>query len=432
MKQKDVKVTLAATLDRLYKRQNFGIKMDLNVAEAFLQRMGHPELNYGCIHVAGTNGKGSVCAMLDSILRAAGYKMGLYTSPHLVRFNERIKVDNIEITDSELAYLFEEMEGLIALIAKEEREPTFFEITTALALDYFAGQGVKMAVLETGMGGRLDATNAVIPLMSIITRISLEHTKYLGPDIPSIAGEKAGIIKKNRPVVCGAMPDGAMEVMRIDAADRNAELIPAAETVSVRLVSADFAGQKVTVESSSGSYGTINLPLLGKHQVENLATVVAAVDCLNDIVDLNITADIVQKGVESVRWPGRMHVLSVNPPVILDGAHNPGAAAALAGALGDLLGGRPLALVLGMCKDKDMSAFIKEFGGMVKKAWVVPLKTERSVDPTDLAAVAKLAGWETAESTVNEAIEAGTEWARANGGALCICGSLFLVGEVLE
>ncbi|MBA4388595.1 MAG: bifunctional folylpolyglutamate synthase/dihydrofolate synthase [Verrucomicrobia bacterium] len=432
MKRVDESKLVAAALERLYKRQNFGIKMDLLVEEAFLRHAGHPELNYGSIHVAGTNGKGSVCAMLDSILRCAGHKVGLYTSPHLVRFNERIKVDNVDISDSELAFLFRELEPMIERVAKEERrEPTFFECTTAMALDYFAAQGVKLAVLETGMGGRLDATNAVIPVVSVITRISLEHTKYLGTDIPSIAGEKAGIIKKGRPVVCGAMPDDAMEVMRVVASQRHCDMVPAAEAVSIRLISADLAGQKVSVETQEKSYGTVHLPLLGPHQLENLATVVATVDCLNDTVDLGITEDAVRKGVAGTRWPGRMQVLSMHPPIILDGAHNPGAAEVLVATLGSLVKDKPVGLVAGMCNDKDMDAFLKPFTGLVKKAWAVPLKTERSRPSAELAAAARLMGWDVEDATVAEAIQEGTEWARQNGGVLCICGSLFLVGEVL-
>jgi len=202
-------------LERLYKRQTFGIKPGLDVIRALLARLDNPERSYGVIHVAGTNGKGSVCAMIDSVLRATGCTVGLYTSPHLVSFNERFCVNGVQICDDDLFGLIEQIERISSEVADElKREPTFFECSTAMAFEYFRKKGVKLAVIEVGMGGRLDATNVVMPLVSVITRVSLEHMAYLGHDVVSIAFEKAGIIKPGKPVICGATDEKALDVMK--------------------------------------------------------------------------------------------------------------------------------------------------------------------------------------------------------------------------
>jgi len=424
---------LQKALARLYKRQNFGIKMGLDIEQALLEKLGNPEQAFAAIHVAGTNGKGSVCAILDSILRAAGLKVGLYTSPHLVRFNERITVNGIEVTDAELWTLFEKVEPIVAEVAQiAGREPTFFECTTAMAFEHFRQKGIQMAVLETGLGGRLDATNVVTPVLSVITPISLEHTKYLGPDIESIAGEKCGIIKPGRPVVAAGMVEEALGVIRNVARERGCALVEAAGAVNVRLISADLKGQKVHVESGNASYGALNLPLLGTHQLGNLATAVAAIEALNDAAGLGIAEAPVKKGVAATKWPGRFQVLQEDPPMILDGAHNPGGAVALTDTLKQVFKNKPVALVFGMCDDKDIGNYLKPFGRVVKRMWAVPLKTERSLPVERVSAAGKAMGWPVVESTVREAMTESLVWAKQNGGVVCMAGSLFLVGEVLE
>lgn len=419
-------------LERLYRRRTFGIKLGLDVEQELLETIGNPERHYGIIHVAGTNGKGSVCALLDSILRSAGYKVGLYTSPHLVRFNERIRVDGHCIEDDELGVLVAEIERLASAVeVKLRREPTFFECATAMALKYFRQQGVQIAILETGMGGRLDATNVATPLMSLITRISMEHTMYLGSDIESIAFEKCGIIKQERPVVCGMMDERPLNVVRRIARERRATLVEASGNVSVRMISQDFFGQKVEVETGTTSFGTMQIPLTGRHQLENLATAVAAIEVFGRIIGTNIREEDVRTGVLNVNWPGRCQVLSIDPPFILDGAHNPGAAEALAETLRQVLKEKPIGLVLGMCSDKDMRSFLKPFSKLVKKLWAVPIKSDRSVPTAQIISAGKGMGWGVSETTLAMALSEAESWARENGGAVCVTGSLFLVGEVL-
>lgn len=418
-------------LARLYRRHTFGIKLGLHVEEALLRRLGNPEKQFATIHVAGTNGKGSVCVLVESILRAAGYRTGLYTSPHLVRLNERIRVGGQEISDGELLALLDDVELHSSAVEVElAQTPTFFEFTTAAAFEHFRRSAVQVAVVEVGLGGRLDATNVGLPLVSVITGIGLEHTQYLGKDLESIAREKAGIVKPGRPVVCGALPDEARQAIVAVCAERKAPFCEALQRVSVSVTGESLEGQKVGVESVDASYGTMRLPLAGRHQVGNLATAVAAIEAAADC-GLPMREGAVKAGVESVVWPGRFQVLGLQPPVILDGAHNPSAAAALGDTLKRLLKRKPLALVVGMCSDKDGEQFFSVLGALARRCWVVPLQTERSAPRELLMAAARRSGCEAVASDLPTALRDAVAWAVAAGGAVCITGSLYLVGEVL-
>jgi dihydrofolate synthase / folylpolyglutamate synthase len=424
--------TLRAKLDGLFARRTFGIKLGLHVEEALLGRLGDPQRAFGVVHVAGTNGKGSVCAIVASILRRAGYCTGLYTSPHLVHVNERICVDGAPIADGDLAALFADVEPVAAAVARElGQEATFFEFTTAMAFEHFRRKNVRVAVVEVGMGGRLDATNVVQPLVSVITRIALEHTRYLGPDLASIAREKGGIIKPRRPVVLGAMAEEPLAVLRAIAAERHAPVVHAPEQMTVGLVAEDVDGMRVRLESANATYGRCRLPLTGRHQMDNLATAVCAVEVLPAWGGLEVDEEAVRGGVARVAWPGRLQVVSRDPLVLVDGAHNPDAGAALAETLPRLLARRPLALIVGMCEDKDVPAFLRTVGGLAQARWVVPLNSERGLPPERLRALVRECGWDAAVASVPDALQQARAWAAANGGAVCATGSLFLVGEIL-
>ena len=299
---------LTESLDKLYALRTFGIKPGLEPVRELLAGLGDPQLTFIAVHVAGTNGKGSVCALLDSILRAAGFRVGLYTSPHLVRFNERIRVNGVAVSDEDLAALFDALEPVAAAMAARERQATFFEFTTALAFEYFRRQRVQFAVVETGLGGRLDATNIVMPLVSVITRIGLEHTEYLGDTVEAIAGEKAGIVKAGRPVVCGAMADEARAVIRHIATERKSPFVDAAEVVAVRRVAQSLSGQKIAVSTEDSDYGTATMSLLGRHQLENVATALAAAEAIAEAGRLTLAPEVVMQGVEATRWPARLDV----------------------------------------------------------------------------------------------------------------------------
>ena len=419
-------------IERLFARRSLGIEPGLDAMRVLMDGLGNPHETYGVIHVAGTNGKGSVCAMIEGVVRAWGIPVGLYTSPHLVRFHERFRVDGGDIDDGEVAEAIREIETQFpAVAAARGREPTFFECATAIAFSHFRRRGVRLAVVETGMGGRLDATNVVQPLLSVITRVEIEHTAYLGTDTATIAGEKAGIIKPGRTVVCGSMDTAASERIRAAAVQHRAALVTAGDAVTVALGDVRPDGQHVRVESREQTYGKIRMPLLGAHQAENLATAVAALEVLGGLVGCPLDRAVLQRGMDLTRWRGRCEVVWEAPPVVLDGAHNPGGAAVLADVLKLLFRGRPLGLVLGMHDDKDAAGFMKAFGGRVKRLWAVPLQDTRVMAPTDIAAAGMRAGWEAEASSLREGLSAACRWADANGGVVCVCGSLYLVGETL-
>ncbi len=425
-------IELQSGLERLFKRHRFGIKMGLDIEPAILALLGNPEKAFSVIHVAGTNGKGSTSAVLRSILTAAGYKVGLYTSPHLEAFNERFQVDGISATDEELSELVQLIESVTEEVTLTMgQEPTFFECATAMAFEHFKRSNVDIAVIETGMGGRLDATNVVSPLVSVITRISLEHTQYLGDTLADIAFEKAGIIKPGRPVVIGAMDVRASKVLEKTAVERGCLSVSSMGYASVFSEATDLSGQKVTVDTIGHDYGSIKFPLLGKFQLENLATAISAIDVLRDMGQFNIGKEAVKKGVAATIWPGRCQVIKREPPVILDGAHNPDAAKALAEVLKENADGKPVGLIVGMCGDKEPGQFLQYLSDVTEKLWVVPIDNERNMPPEMILNAATSVGIPSVAATLPQAIQEAEEWAIVDNGIVCITGSLFLIGEVL-
>lgn len=428
----DSQSELLASLERLYRRHTFGIKFGLHVEEALLAKLGNPERELACIHVAGTNGKGSVCALLDAIFTTAGLRTGRYTSPHLVRFNERICVDRVPITDEDLLPLVARAERAAAEVAVElGQEPTFFEVSTAIAFEYFRQKRVNVVLLEVGMGGRLDATNVVTPVVSVITSIGLDHMAYLGKDLESIAREKCGIIKPGRPVVSGVREGPARGVIRAESARLKARLVEVGDAVSVQVKSQDWSGQKVVVESAGGLGGTFRLPLLGPHQAENLAVALATVEVLSDLDVLALPPEVVKRGVAAARWPGRLEVIGESPRVVVDGAHNPPAAERFVETLRALAGDAPVGLIAGFCGDKDVRGFLQIASGLAKRVWFVPIANERNIPADALRAAAAGLPWKAEAMSLPQALEAATAWARTEGGVVAIAGSLFLVGEVL-
>ena len=426
--------TVTESLARLYRLHAAGIKFGLETERVLLERLGHPEQGLGIIHVAGTNGKGSVCSILEAVLRRSGLKTGLYTSPHLIRFNERIRINGRCISDEALASLIPRVDQQARGVATRPggQEVTFFEFTTALAFEFFKREHVDIVVLETGMGGRLDATNVITPLISVITGVSLEHINYLGKDLQSIAAEKGGIIKPGRPVVIGPLAEETLPIIQRLAQERQARLIQARDVVSVKRKSQNLDGQQVSVESDSTSYGSLRCPLIGRHQLENMGIIVAVLEVLRDECGLSVIPMAVKEGLARVRWPGRCQVLSKEPVTILDGAHNPEGAHILSQVLHELVKGQPVGLVAGLCADKDLDGFLRALAGRIQRVWAVPLRNERSLPPAAMAAQAKVAGWPVTTSSVPDALREASAWAAANCGAVCIAGSLYLAGEVLE
>ncbi len=424
---------LDATLAQLYRRPASGIKFGLETEQELLARLGHPQKKLACIHVAGTNGKGSVCAMLESVFRAAGLKTGLYTSPHLISFSERIKVAGQPISQSQLSALIAKVDAADRHLAAQPggREATFFEFATAVAFAYFQQQQVELVILETGLGGRLDATNVITPLLSVITGISREHAQYLGREIAAIAREKGGIIKPRRPLVVGALPEAALTEIRRLAAEQEAPLILAQDNVSIHRRQQDLAGQKISLASATHSYGTLTLPLLGTFQLGNAAIALTAAEELARQAGWDLPPATVKRGLETTHWPGRCQLISQEPVMLVDGAHNPEAAGALVQTLKELLPHKPLGLILGMCADKDVAGFLRPWQGLVKHCWTVPLNNERSLAPQELAAQVQARGWPVKVASLPEALTQSRAWAEEHAGAICICGSLFLAGATL-
>ena len=426
--------TLEDRLNKLFARPMHVVKLGLDTIQAILERLDAPEKTLTCLHVAGTNGKGSVCAMLDSMLRAAGYRTGLYTSPHLVRFNERISVGGNFIADEDLAELFNRVDEADRAAAAQPggRPATFFEFTTALAFEYFRSQETQIAVIETGLGGRLDATNVVDPLVSVITPLSLEHTAYLGDTLEKIAAEKAGIIKPGRPVVCAGQPDEALAVLRARAEEVGAPFFRVGDQVSIRRLKQDARGQKLKIETSEFALKPLVLPLLGEFQIENCAIAVTVLQALAGVSAFVCDSAAMKKGLEQVVWPGRCQALSAAPPVVLDVAHNPAGAQALVGMLDGLWADRPIALVAGLLSDKDARGFFHAFGRRVKWCRLVELPGERNMPPDLLMSAARAEGLPAEPAVLDRALADARAWAARENGVVCIAGSLVLAGCVLS
>jgi dihydrofolate synthase/folylpolyglutamate synthase len=375
----------------LYSTQQFGIKLGLENIRGLLEALGDPRKGLSFLHVAGTNGKGSVCAMLDAILRASGRRTGLYTSPHLVDFRERIRVDGEKIPPQAVA------RGLTILreiSAGWSHSPTFFEIATALALRHFAEERCDLVVLETGMGGALDATNAVVPLVSVITPIALDHTRWLGGTLAEIAKEKAGIIKSGVPVVSARQGSEVAAAL----AQRAAALGSSLEFIEAPLERAEIG-------------------LAGVHQKENAAVAVAALRAARVIVP----AEAVGQGLRDVRWPGRFQV--VDERIVLDGCHNPHAAAQLLVNWRDAYGMEKATVIFGALSDKDYSAMLRVLEPISQEVFLVPICSERSAAPEALAAAC------TVQHRIFQSVRDALE---ASQGRTLITGSLFLVGEALN
>jgi len=420
-------------LDVLAARQRFGVRQGLEVMEALTARLGHPETGLAAIHIAGTNGKGSVAAMTDAVLRAAGLRCGRYTSPHLQRFNERIFVNGEPVSDAALGEAVAAVESAArAAVAAGSEEPTFFECATAAAFEVYRRAGLRLVVLETGLGGRLDATNVVTPAVSVITRIGLEHTQWLGDTLEKIAGEKAGIIKPGRPLVCGAMPAEARAVALRRAAELGCRVVDAAEAVSVSAVRARPEGLTARVSTASREIGKVVLPLGGLFQAENLATAVAAVEAAESALGLRLPDGAFREGLAGVCWPGRFQLVSRDPPMIVDGAHNPDCAVALRAALAKSGLPGPLGLVAGFCDDKDAGAFLKTLAPAFARGWAVTIPSPRAVSRDAVCAVMRANGLDARPCELGAALDEARAWALAGGGAVVICGSLFLAGEALE
>ncbi len=423
-------MTYSETIEYLYGIRLFGQKLGLETTQYLLRLMGDPQKSLRFIHIAGTNGKGSVAAMLHAVLSASGYKTGLYTSPHLVSFCERFQVNGRPIDEADVVRLVEGIKPVLEQVAAnpEFHAPTFFETVTAIALRYFEEQKVDVVVWETGLGGRLDATNVVVPLVSVVTNIAFDHTQYLGETLAQIAGEKCGIIKPGVPVVTAAVAEEALQVIQSSAAAQGSALTAVGRDICATRLSEDEQCQRLELTGTRRSYGPLTIPLLGAHQTINCATAVAALEASG----LAVSTKQVHDGLIRTAWPGRFQIVHHDPPVVLDGAHNAAAAERLAATLREHIAGRKLTLILGVLRDKNYDQMCQILAPLAVRVLCVPVNSERTSEPDQLARWCKAAN-PAARITVERNLSSAYAQARSEGAeTIAITGSLFLVGEALD
>ncbi len=410
-----------ACLREMYALRRFGIKLELTTIATILAGLGNPQNRFAAVHIAGTNGKGSIAAMLATILHMAGYRTGRYTSPHLESFTERIILNNRRITEEQVLCAYRAVKNQHG----GQRPPTFFEYTTAMAFYEFARQKVELAVIETGMGGRFDATNILQPCLSIISNISLEHQMYLGGTLSDIAGEKAGIIKPKVPVITGVRQKKALQKIATVARTQKAPLYRLGGDFRIRrtdAVSFSYYGLRQRWRNLSPG-------LRGSHQHQNAALVLAACEILRHQGYTISTADI-RRGLTETRWPGRLEVVSTAPFILIDGAHNLAAAKSLARYITDHLADKAIILIIGMLDDKAYPAILKTLVPLCRTVILTRPRIERALAPEVLKNALPAGNRETIlTSSVAEAISLGLDRLSVPEEALCIAGSLYVAGE---
>lgn len=356
-------------LEFIHGLNRFGTKLGLQNITKLLEILGNPHREMNIIHVAGTNGKGSTCAIIDSVLRSAGYRVGLYTSPYLEIFNERMRIDGKNISDEDLARLTQKVQEAVFYMREHDLgSPTEFEVVTAIGFLYFKEQAVDFLILEVGMGGRLDATNVITPLVSVITPISYDHQQYLGDTLSDIAREKCGIIKPGIPVISAPQEPEAMKVIEETCQSRKCTLIKVwgqrkdsivDDCITYDFLQDDLNGTSFNLKTPKHTYEKLQIRLLGHHQVDNAATAIAAIETL-ELYGVVIAKDAIYQGLENAHWSGRLEVLRQSPTVLIDGAHNIAGIRTLKDTLNKHFTQKRKILVLGILGDKDYTHMLDE------------------------------------------------------------------------
>ena len=427
-------VNANSAIDKIHEFQRFGSILGLERMNSLLKLLGNPQDELKIIHVAGTNGKGSTCRYIYSVLQAAGYKTGLYTSPFLEFFNERIELDGKYISDDDLAeYTDRVLKCAEIMVARGEQSPTEFEVITAIAFLYFKEKGCDFAVMEVGLGGRGDSTNVCkSPLISVITSISYDHTDRLGNTLAEIAAEKAGIIKEGCPVVTSAEADEALKVIEEKAAECGSMYfetrhIPyTVRAKSLEGISFDTVIQGVPFEN-------IELSMLGEHQIKNAICALSALNILEEQGDVALHRDAIYRGLKAARQTGRFEVMSAKdekPIVVIDGAHNPDGASALRKAVNEYLTGKKILMVTGMLADKDTESILKEFTAITDSFISTEPENPRKMDAESLKAEIEAMGAD-CESfpDCREAVRAAAERGK-DFDAVLYAGSLYMIGAI--
>jgi dihydrofolate synthase/folylpolyglutamate synthase len=417
-------------LSYLFGLGQFGIKFGLENMFAIVGRLGHPERTFRSVHVAGTNGKGSVTAMIDAGLRAAGHRSGRYTSPHLVDLAERFVIDGRPVPADKMVAAVADVQAAVAQLLAEgvlQAHPTFFEVTTAVAFELFRRAGVEIAVLEVGLGGRLDATNVIEPVATAITSIAYDHQQYLGSTLAEIAREKAGIIKPHVPMVVGEVEPEVLAAIADIARDRDAPLVRAADGVTVTRRSDATIG----LRTPARDYGEVKMGLQGAHQIGNAIVAVRMLELL-DSQGITVPTDAVRSALARPSWPGRLDLrrLTNGREILFDAAHNPAGAAALASYLQELETGR-LPLVFAGMHDKDLEGMLRPLMPVVGPLVVTRASNRRSADPERLADLARRIGPGTSVTVADSPLDA-LDIAWRTSPRIIVAGSIFLLGDVMK
>lgn len=407
----------------------FGINLGMDRIRSLLALIGHPEQGMPCIHIAGTNGKGSTSMLIAAVLQAGGYRVGAYTSPHLQSYTERFAINGQPISEQDFARLVTRMQSYVEQVITDTQEhPTEFELLTAMAFLYFREQQVDYVVLEVGLGGTLDSTNVITPCVSIITNIGFDHADRLGSTIKEIAANKAGIIKTGVPVITAATGEGLEVIARV-AELNDAPLINVRRDYIWTAIETTPAGQTFFIQTPYKKYDNLHIKLLGPHQMENSAIALAALEKLS-ADSLLIDDQAILQGFANARWPGRFEVISEVPVVILDGAHNIDGAKALRATLEVVFPEAEIVLVVGILADKDYSMMLCEFAAVADLIIASTADSPRAADPFKIASAVN--GCEvTVIPDLQEAVAAGIRQA-GMGKIVCICGSLYTVGKARE
>lgn len=415
------------SLDYLDSLGKFGIQLGMERIEGLLRELGNPEQKIKTVHVTGTNGKGSVTSMISNILLAANLKVGKFTSPHLVKYNERICVNGSDISDEDFATAISAVKTAADSVVKKGvcQQPTQFEVLTAAAFLHFYLQKVDYAVIEVGMGGLWDSTNVITPVVSVITNVSLDHTDRCGATVERIAMQKAGIIKEKVPLVTAAEGDNALGPIVTMAMFKEAPVYLYGKAFWGTELESSMEGQKFTLHAGDFYASDYCIQLPGEHQIKNTSVAIVAAKLVSKQDD-RINELALHVGVANTLWPGRLERIQIEPDVILDGAHNPDGAKALRAALDKYYPGKPVYFVFGMMGDKDMTSVIKTL--IKENDRVYTVRADDGARAAEAAALAELIGKNAvAEGDLAEAYALAVEHA-GKDGVVCVCGSLYLVG----
>jgi len=425
-------ITYTEALDYIYDLTKYGIKLGLKNINYLLYLLGEPHKKLKIIHVAGTNGKGSTCSLISSILQSNGYKVGLYTSPHLVDFNERIKINHKPIDRKKVSELLERIKPSIDKVANtpSHGHPTFFEVITSMAFLYFFEEQVDYLVLEVGLGGRLDATNVCYPLISVITHIDYDHMDKLGKSLKEIAREKGGIIKPEGIVISSKQYEEAYNEIKKIADEKNSLIYSVGREINYKIVKSDIKGVVFDLKGIYHDYNNLHTPLLGRHQAENAVTAITAIEALK-IRGANITEKAIRDGLEKVKWTGRLEIIQNNPTLVLDGAHNPSGIKVVRDTLKEIFSYHRLILVLAIFADKDYKKMIQIIASKADLIITTKAKNPRATPPQVIAKEAaqyidkkKIITTENIPQAINCALSNSKK-----DDLICITGSLYTIGE---